>query len=403
MYFPVLRVAQWPVFTGTMPQKNLFPDLLEKYLDNRLLPEEEREFVQLLREKRYRNWLSLDVLARLEADYPELKTLPADSGQKILQSIFTHGEEITTGPVPMHHRWLPYAAAALLIVAAGIYLYTKDVTPRVTEQSVQNDAQPGGNKAVLILADGRTIVLDSAANGQLVMQGNVEVVKTKDGELTYKGSNGAAAISYNTLSTPRGGQYMLSLPDGSKVWLNAASTIKFPTAFTGNQRQVELTGEAYFEVAHDAQKPFYVNAKGMNVQVLGTHFNVNAYEDEDAMTTTLLEGKVTVNSAVLKPGQEAVLTQDERLTVRNNPDAEESIAWKNGLFIFSNENIASIMRKLSRWYDIDVEYKGDVSGKSLWGTISRFEKVSEVLKMLELTNVVRFTIEGKKIIVKPNQ
>jgi transmembrane sensor len=409
-FFPVLPVACPPVFTNTMQQKNLFPDLLEKYLHNKLLPEEEREFVKLLGEKRYRDWLSLDVLAKLEAEYPELKILPADSGQKILQSIFTHGEEVTHAPtrrVPELRRWLPYAAAAVLIVLAGIYFYTapkKETAPAATIQPVENDAEPGGNKAILILADGRTIELDSAANGQLAMQGNVAVIK-KDGALTYNSGNSTGAITYNILSTPRGGQYMLSLPDGSKVWLNAASTIKFPTAFTTGERQVELTGEAYFEVAHNAKQPFYVNLKGMTIQVLGTHFNVNAYDDEETIKTTLLQGTVKIvaqQSVILKPGQEAIRKQNAPLTVQNYPDAEEAIAWKNGLFIFTNENITSVMRKLARWYNIEVEYEGDVSGKSLWGTISRFEKVSEVLRMLELTNVVDFTMEGRKIIVKPN-
>jgi transmembrane sensor len=406
-----------------MNQKNLFPDLLEKYLNNSLLPEEEQEFVRLLHEKRYRDWLSLDVLTKLEEAHPELRTLPADSSQKILQSIFTHGEEVqhAAAPrIPLWRRWMPYAAAAVLVVFVGIYFYRdsqKETSPVATVQPVQNDVEPGGNKAILTLADGRKIVLDSAANGQLVMQGNVEVVKTKDGELTYResaiGNRQSAMSALNVLSTPRGGQYMLILPDGSKVWLNAASTIKFPTAFAKNERQVELTGEAYFEVAHNTKQPFYVNMKGMTVQVLGTHFNINAYEDEEAVKTTLLEGKVKIvnrqssivnrQSAMLKPGQQAVFTHDSRLTIHDIIDAEDAIAWKNGLFIFNNESITSVMRRLSRWYDIEVEYKGDVSGKSLWGTISHFEKVSEVLKMLEMTNVVDFTIDGKKIIVKSNQ
>jgi ferric-dicitrate binding protein FerR (iron transport regulator) len=395
-----------------MHQKNLFPDLLEKYLNNGLLPEEEQEFVNLLRQKRYRDWLSLDVLARLEDEHPELKTLPDDASQKMLQAIFSHGEEVTPR-IPSRRRWMPYAAAAILLLAVGLYFYPtrqKQEAPVVTTTPVQQDVDPGGNKAILTLADGRKIVLDSAANGQLVNQDNAEVTKTKDGELTY---NSSAAVSYNILNTPRGGQYMLTLPDGTKVWLNAASTIKFPTAFINKDRQVELSGEAYFEVAHNAKQPFYVNLKGMSVLVLGTHFNVNAYEDENAVKTTLLEGSVRIVNRetsnvngllpVLKPSQQAVFTHDSRLTIHDVPDAEEAIAWKNGLFIFSNENITSIMRKLARWYDIDVEYKGDVSGKSLWGTMSRFEKVSEVLKMLELTNVVNFSMEGRKIIVKPNQ
>jgi transmembrane sensor len=262
---------------------------------------------------------------------------------------------------------------------------------------------PGGNKAILTLQDGSTIVLDDAKDGTLAEQGNATVVKTANGQLVYNGAdNGEQKVSYNTMSTPRGGQYKLTLPDGTDVWLNSASSITYPTAFVGNERKVTITGEAYFEVAKDKTKPFHVKAGTQDIEVLGTHFNVMAYTDEDAIKTTLLEGSVKVSgngsSGILKPGEQSVNTNGD---LQIGPAAvDEAMAWKNGYFKFNRVGIKYIMRQLSRWYDVDVVYDGRVKDDEFVGTIGRGENIVQALHLLELTNV-HFKIKDKTIIVLP--
>jgi len=307
-----------------------------------------------------------------------------------------------------------------------------------------NDVQPGGNKAILTLGNGATIILDSAHNGALAQQGNTQVVKTNDGQLLYNQTTknsgnplttdpadsrhpdkfGNSPLTYNTLSTPRGGQYQLVLPDGSTVWLNAASSIRFPTAFTGNERNVEITGEAYFEVKKNAAMPFTVKMNnGASVQVLGTHFNINAYDDESSSKVTLLEGSVKVGNrqsaigneekakdknyeVILKPGEQAIVvaspltTDHSPLTINHSPDIEEVMAWKNGAFQFNGSTIETVMRQVSRWYDVEVEYKGNIS-LHFAGTISRNVNISQVLEMLEKAGGIKTTLKGNKVIVMP--
>jgi ferric-dicitrate binding protein FerR (iron transport regulator) len=311
-------------------------------------------------------------------------------------------------------RRFAVAAAILLLIGAGIWFglnrtpKTELATREQTSKPV-NDAAPGGNKAILTLGDNSTIVLDSAGNGKLAQQGSSVVSKTKDGELKYEMGNPGSKITYNKLSTPRGGQYQLVLPDGSKVWLNSASSITFPTAFTGNERKVVITGEAYFEVAHlqlstGHKMPFKVEKGNVTIEVLGTHFNVNAYDDEDAIRTTLLEGKVKVvngqkQAAILQPGEQALLAPDSALSINRSPDLDEVMAWKNGLFHFENADIKTVMRQLSRWYDIEVEYKGAVKNEPLIMEIPRNTNLSDVLKVIGSTAGLRLTFEGKKVTV----
>jgi ferric-dicitrate binding protein FerR (iron transport regulator) len=314
--------------------------------------------------------------------------------------------------------WLRIAAAAsiVFILGVGTYLWLvriskTDIAKREnTKPASKQDAAPGGNKAVLILANGNTIVLDNAANGTLANEGNAKVIKTSNGQLVYTapGGEASAAVTYNTLSTPRGGQYQLSLPDGSKVWLNSASSITFPTAFTGNERKVSVTGEAYFEIVPlplrtGKKMPFKVDKGNVTIEVLGTHFNVNAYDDEDAMRTTLLEGKVRTSMgngqwSILKPGQQAVIHQSQ-LTIHDDVDLESIMAWKNGLFHFENADIKTVMRQLSRWYDIEVEYKGAIKNEPLFIEIPRSTNLSDVLKVIESTAGLRVKFEGKKVTV----
>jgi ferric-dicitrate binding protein FerR (iron transport regulator) len=307
-------------------------------------------------------------------------------------------------------NWTRVAAAVMILIAlgAGTYLY---LTPRAgqtiaTLQPREIDiAPPAGNKAVLTLADGTKIQLDSSRNGTLAIQGNIQVIKQSNGQISYAGT-AASGISFNTLNVPRGSKPLsLLLADGTQVWLNVGSSMTYPTAFSGSERKVKITGEAYFEVAHNAKMPFMVQHDDVTVRVLGTHFNVNSYEDETAVRITLLEGSVRVTmgdkrqTTVITPGQQAQVSDD--IKVLNNVDIDEVMAWKNGKFQFGEKtDIGTIMRQIARWYNVDVEYKGTVN-EHFWGSISRDVNVSQVLKILEATGGVKFKVEGNKIIVMP--
>lgn len=329
---------------------------------------------------------------------------------------------------PVAHRrvhflrtaWFRYAAILLLIAGTAIYLYTSSPlwrrSPEITQTNntgQPQDIPPGGSKALLTLSDGSVIVLDSASIGNIAQQGGTKILKVDAGSLAYQGNDLSGQTAYNTISTPRGGQYQIVLPDGSKVWLNAASSIKFPTAFTGNERVVEMTGEAYMEIAANAKQSFVVKAGGTVIQVLGTSFNVNAYEDESSVRTTLIRGSVRLSavgissgrpagSVILKPGQQADVLQgpDKKIQVQAAPDMEQTLAWKNGFFIFNDVTIQAVMRQLARWYDLEVVYEGNVD-QLFHATIPRNVPISRILKALELTKSVRFKIDGRKVTVMP--
>jgi transmembrane sensor len=309
--------------------------------------------------------------------------------------------------------WMRIAAVLFLLagIAAGVLWFTRNDNKKTLPVIVQTkpaDVQPGGFKAKLTLADGSTIILDSVAVGKLTSQGNATIIN-KGGALHYSSSTGAGRgeAVFNTLSTNKGEIYSLTLSDGSRVWLNSASSIRYPVAFSGDERKVEITGEAYFEVAHDAQKPFKVMANGIETQVLGTKFNINAYSDEKVIKTTLLVGKVKVSTdvkgetVVLKPGEQAVLEPHSPLTTHHSPDLDEVMAWKNGLFIFNEAPLDVVMRQISRWYDVEVSYGFDNRQKpiNVTGQISRFSNARKVLDMLAATGWLQFKIEGKKIVV----
>lgn len=304
-------------------------------------------------------------------------------------------------------RWIWTAAAAAVLLSAGAYYWNRlahDNKP-ITPSTLATDALPGGNKATLTLSNGRTVVLDSVHLGQLAQQQGASVIKKDSGALTYVAQSAhAEAVSYNTLTTPRGGQYHLQLTDGTEVWLNAASSIRYPTAFTGSAREVEVSGEAYFEVVKDKSKPFHVKVKGIDVEVLGTSFDVNAYADESAFRATLINGSVRIINATsahtLNPGQQAVITGQAPVTVDNQVDLEAVMAWKNGRFKFDDTPLPDALRQLARWYDVEIEYKGDVSNKTVGGKMQRDLNLSEVLQGLHDIGV-NFKIEGKKLIVMP--
>lgn len=307
------------------------------------------------------------------------------------------------------YKMISAVAATLIFIALGSYLFlfsNKQANTPVTkiqQHPLKYDGAPGSNKAILTLANGKTIVLDSVHNGIIANEGSTDISKLDDGSIAYNESKILTGdVMYNLLSTPRGGQYRLMLPDGSLVWLNAASSIRYPTRFSGNERDVEITGEAYFEVAKDPLRPFQVSTAGMRVQVLGTHFNINAYSDEPSVKTTLLEGVVKIStydgSSVLKPGQQAQLSKNMGLKIFNDVDINDVVAWKNGYISFKSADIKTIMRQISRWYNIDVEYDGNITERSFTGEISRSSNLSELLKILQESNI-HFKLEGKKLIV----
>lgn len=303
------------------------------------------------------------------------------------------------------------AASFILMIALTFYLVrpqTKTDAGSAPLAAIDpQDVQPGGDKAVLTLADGSRIILDQAGDGRLATQGGGEVVK-QNGQLRYTISSDPLQVEamQNTVTTPRGGSYSLTLSDGTRLWLNAASSIRFPAVFTGQERRVAITGEVYFEVAKDAQKPFRVEVadKGMQIEVLGTHFNVSSYADEAQARTTLLEGAVKVvtdgNELLLKPGQQARLDKTGSLTRIDHADTDQAIAWKNGLFQFVNADMQTLMGQLSRWYDIDISYDGPVPDILTTGKAPRNISLANLLKIISLSGI-HYKIEGKKLLILP--
>jgi transmembrane sensor len=378
--------------TATQQETNELFHLIEHTADN--------EHLTMLMKKA---WDEIQVTGSvLEADksYEILNNILCVDAQKI---------DIDIDETPVRSlSWRRYAAAAAIFLLVGTGVYFGLIVEEPTQQEVAKlhpkvlqDAMPGTNKAVLTLADGSQVPLDSAHVGDLSKQGR-SLVKNVNGKLIYTVANTEeeAIPKINMLSTPRGGQYQIVLPDGSKVWLNATSSIKYPTFFKGKERRVEITGEVYFEVAKNAAMPFIVKSNLTEIEVLGTHFNVMAYDDEDAMKTTLEEGAVRIRSGkwsgILKPGQQALLRKQDGANFIKEVDLDHELAWKNGLFQFADDDIQTIMRKVSRWYDLDIVYQGKIPVKQYIGTISRNVKVSDVLNMLKYTGV-NTEIKGKNI------
>jgi hypothetical protein len=307
--------------------------------------------------------------------------------------------------VSFRGKWWNYAAAAvLLFFVAGYYLLNNTKKqPPIAEQPVKKDIPAGRQGAILTLSNGRQIILDSAANGVLTRDAGVQVIR-KGGELSYGGN--ADEMLYNKVVTPRGRKWQLTLSDGTKVWLNAASSIRYPISFVGKERMVEVTGETYFEVTPDKNRPFRISIAGKgNIEVLGTRFDIDAYDDEDAIRTTLLEGRVKVirggSSSSLSPGQQAVIVSGtDGIKVLNDANIDEVMAWKNGRFIFSDMDLKTIMRQLRRWYDVDVVYEGKVPDIRVGGIIHNDVYLSTVMEFLG-ENGVHYKIEGKRITIMP--
>lgn len=357
---------------------------------------------------------------------------PAIIEARMLSRMLEQMREKDPAPAPVvtlpKRRWWKPAVAAAVVIALGFTLFlwqqkyihkTGGAVAAIDSLSIT----PGIDKALLILADGRQLVLDTTATGIVSKQGNTNIIND-NGQLSYTGTNGQQEETtyYNTVKTGSGNQYQLVLPDGSHVWLNAASTLRFPTRFNGKERVVELTGEGYFEITKNASMPFHVQVKKMEVEVLGTHFNVNAYDDEGAIKTTLLEGSVKVvkresafakasadksangkeNSVLLKPGEQAALAGPHSpLTINHSPNTDEVVAWKNGFFQFTDAPITTVMRQVARWYNVEVAYRGNVQQEIFSGTIPRTASITQLIKILELTKTVKVSIEGRKLMIAP--
>ncbi|NII28453.1 DUF4974 domain-containing protein [Pseudoflavitalea sp. X16] len=362
---------------------------------------------------------------RYEADpYPGVHTRLHARLQAVMDA--TIQADVTAAPPSLLRRiannksWWAAAAVLIVLLGAGLYWVLQPTAQTTIVAVPETDVPPGGNKATLTLADGRVVMLDSAGN-QVIQQGNT-TVRQQDGQLVYDAkalTTHSSQLTFNTLSTPRGGQFQVTLPDGTRVWLNAASSIQYPTAFTGSTREVIITGEVYFEVAKNPGQPFGVSIlpfkgrSGSRVEVLGTHFNINAYDDEEALRTTLLEGKVKVSanvkngsqlaahsSQLLSPGQQAQLRND-KLSVINNPDIAAVMAWKNGSFNFDDKSLKEVMRQLARWYDIEVVYEGKVPSVTLVGEMGRDVPLSKVLAFLKGSRM-HVRMEGTKKLVITN-
>jgi transmembrane sensor len=415
-------------------QPDRFDYLYRQYSNRSCTHDEMQELFEYVSDPAYRHRLEAIADEHLEAlQMPE--RLPEIDWEYMYNNIIPQGGRV----ISMDHerespnvrflwRKIAVAAAILLVLSAGGYWWLSR-TPKTEVASKdiptveQRIAAAGHNKAFLTLGDHSAIMLDSAVNGKLAEQGSTTIIKSGDGKLVY--DTKSLTIDHspltNTLTTPRGGQYHLILPDGSKVWLNAASSIRYPTAFTGNERIVEVKGEAYFEVAKvsteaGGKKPFqvYISStsgirKGV-VEVLGTHFNINAYDDEVAVKTTLLEGKVSVTASeepqttnykpqtILLPGQQAQLSNAGSIKVQDNADVGAAIAWKNGVFAFKGSDIKTVMRQIIRWYDVQVVYEEELK-ENFYVEINRNSEIADVLKILENTGGGHFRMEGKRVIV----
>ncbi|EHQ24610.1 FecR family protein [Mucilaginibacter paludis] len=389
-----------------------FKKLLDKYALRQASPEEVEELFALIKDSGHDEDLQRLLVAVLE------NTNPVNGEEQLWNSQFDQllataksREAAEENQVrPFAWRRLAIAVCVLLLISVSGYLLLKrgSLGKQEMAQVEKQDFLPGGNKAILTLSNGKQIVLTNAKNGRLANQAGMSVNKTGDGKVVYQPADNASdvpeKIEYNTYSTPKGGQFQVVLPDGSHVWLNDASSIRFPVNFAGNERLVSITGEVYFEVAHNKAKPFKVTVNGQTVEVLGTHFNINSYSDEPALKTTLLEGSVRVakgaNIAVLKPGEQSLTTEgNTNISIEKDVDTDEEIAWKNGFFQIKGADLQTIMRQAARWYDVDIEYQGEIPQRSFTGKINRSVNASKFLEALGFFDV-HFQIQGKKIIVK---
>lgn len=395
--------------------EDYYRQLLEKWMRAELTRHEANEILDYLKTDDSSRLLLKKMQEVFKQSMDQPVTIPNDISERVQNELLKKIGDAPVIEIPARNRrfnWLRIAAAALIVIGLGsvtyFTLFKKSTKNEFTETTLpvekDNDVEAGSNKAVLTLADGTRIELDEKAKGSLLKRGDVSVTNA-EGQLIYENkSTIPVKVEYNSLTSARGQSYSLVLADGSKLWLNAASSVRFPTAFTGNERRVEITGEVYFDVAKDATRPFHVKVKDMDIEVLGTQFNINSYTDEATINTTLIEGSVKVSSGIndmvrLSPGQQAQFSTPGSLKVMKNVNVDEIVAWKNGYFHFENADLRSILRQFSRWYDIEVVFEGELKNRTFLAIVSRKSSLSNVLKMLN-ANDVKFRIEGKKLIVQ---
>ena len=391
--------------------------LFSRYFNKTIEEEERKELMLLLNDPANEE----QVKTLMEETFQVFESKESVLGEAQRKQLFTSimaadavdvkGPHVAGKPRLLWRR-MAAAAAVLLLFGAGFYWLaaSRPPAPVTIAGNSKSDVLPGGNKAVLLLGDGSRVTLDSTGS-QVIRQGNA-TVNQLGGRLLYAANN-AAGVTYNTLTTPPGGQFRVTLPDGSNVWLNSASSLRYPTAFTGNERVVELNGQGYFEIAQNASQPFLVkvrkkkeagetNTHPMEVQVLGTHFDIMAYADEYTIKTTLLEGAVKVKQgtaqATLEPGQQAVLNNGSNALSVQTTDVNQAVAWKAGFFEFTNTDLATIMRQIARWYDVEVVFQNKHPSEHFFGRISRNLPLSDILHLLG-ENGLHFTMDGKKVVV----
>lgn len=388
--------------------------LYHKFLSRQCSPEEIQELMDHFHLKGAESELNELILAQLESANEEAQDTEA------VDLVLQHNREsihqkINQDLAIQPSSWRIYlrAAAVLgLITACSWYFFSANTDPKLLGNKIlaSGDIGPGSTRARLILSNGESIDLENASDGDVVSKNGESYAKILGGKLTcLLQSEDNNDTAFNTISTPKGGVYELVTPDGSKIWLNASSELKFPSTFAAGKRVVELKGEAYFEIAKDKKRPFIVRTAGQETEVLGTHFNINNYADELATTTTLLEGSVRVhpsNSAkgvMLSPGQQSVL-KDQQLRVQK-ADESAALDWMNGKMVFKNETLKSIMRKVSRWYGVEVQIKGDIGDLEFWGAVSRNNNLSSILNYLKETEDLDYSISGKNVTIfkKENQ
>jgi len=378
--------------------RKYFLEILEKY-NNGDATGEEIEFLE-----KFYDAFDLNDDLIIEEEEKEIQDIKLSIKRKVDQQI---DQIILPRRNERKKVWLWYAAAVVIVfLSVSVYLFIKP-TPSGIDAAAH--ILPGGNRAMLTLSNGTKIVLDDAHKGQIAKQSNISITKTGGNQIVYTTGSTTTdnkQLAYqlqNTISTPNGGQYSLVLPDGTKVMLNAASSLTYPAAFHGTERLVQLTGEAYFEVAKNKKMPFRVKSANQTVEVLGTHFNINSYQDETSIKTTLLEGAVKVSSGsasiAIIPGQQAVVNRvGEGEVSKHTVDVDKETAWKDGLFSFQNDDLKSIMRQVARWYDVKIVYADNLPNEKFIGEISRSSNLSDVFKILELNNV-HFEVEGKIVTV----
>jgi ferric-dicitrate binding protein FerR (iron transport regulator) len=378
-----------------------FRSLLEKYLTDSISESEKAMLFEMLQSSDYESELEQIIdNGFLEGKINGLAN--PDRAKALFDKITEAGQVYRKPFISRRLRYTTTAAAAiLLLISVAIYTFRETNNTSISGKGKTNgEIVPGSDKAMLTLTDGSVIILDSTGS-RAIKQGNT-AIHEHSGQLQYLQQEQETVSGLNTLATPRGGQYRLRLPDGSNIWLNAASSITYPTAFTGSRRKVAITGEVYMEIAKNENMPFEISVNGIEITVLGTRFNVNAYKDEPSITTTLLEGAVKVsrgnNDQLLMPGQQEQLLPNGKVEIVNDIDTASIVAWKNGMFSFNDADIPAVMRQINRWYDAEIVYQSEVS-QHFMGSIPRTVPISKLLTMLELTGRLHFRIDGRKIIV----